>query len=153
MNPEAEEQENQQEYPQDAIGSTLFSKTWLMNTLNNQVIDEHDLESISEMACDDEVAEFLASQNVHFKLLSLLLPQKQSSPRSQELALVVLTNMMRSNFQVLKHESTCLQIPLNILPMTTDVQVLLCLYQYLTIVIDQLNEEDFEEGLCFEHLF
>lgn len=148
MNPEANEVP-EIEPPDDAIGSTLFSKTWLMNCLNKQVVDENDLEAISEMACDEEVAEFLALQNMHFKLLSMLLPQRQYSSRIQELAVVILTNMMRSHFQMLKSEPTTLQIPLNILPMTMDAQVLHCLFQYLTIVIDQLNEEDFEEGPCF----
>ena len=52
-------------YIQDAIGSTLFSKSWLLSTLSNlDANSEEDLESISEMSCDDQVAKFLGKHNV-----------------------------------------------------------------------------------------
>ena len=43
-------------YIEDAIGSTFFSKSWLLSTLSNlDETSEEDLESISEMSCDDQV--------------------------------------------------------------------------------------------------
>ena len=49
-----------------------------------------------EMSCDDQIAKYLGTEaNAQFKLLSLLLPQCQSSFRIQELALVILSNILR----------------------------------------------------------
>ena len=48
------------------------------------------------MSCDDQIAKYLGTEaNAQFKLLSLLLPQCQSSFRIQELALVILSNILR----------------------------------------------------------
>merc|ERR1712086_249429 len=63
-------------YIQDAIGSTLFSKSWLLSTLSNLNTEnsestskeEEDLESISEMSCDDQIAKYLGTEaNAQFK--------------------------------------------------------------------------------------
>lgn len=140
-------------YIQDAIGSTLFSKSWLLGTLSNlDVNSEEDLESISEMSCDDQVAKFLGHEaNAQFKLLSLLLPPSKSSLRIQELALVILSNILRHGFDIFRYESTCLDIPLSILNQELShdpdfVQVLISLFQYLTIFNDFLAEsDDFDE--------
>jgi len=140
-------------YIQDAIGSTLFSKSWLLNTLSNLDINsEDDLESISEMSCDDQVAKFLGHEaNAQFKLLSLLLPQSESPFRIQELALVILSNILRHGFDILRYESTCVDIPLSILNQEVShhpdfLQVLVSLFQYLTIFNDFLAEsEDLDE--------
>merc|ERR1740129_710832 len=129
-------------YIEDAIGSTLFSKSWLLSTLSNlnkensesTSKEEEDLESISEMSCDVQIAKYLGTEaNAQFKLLSLLLPQCQSSFRIQELALVILSNILRYGFDVFRYESTCLDI-------------LVSLFQYLTIFNDFLAEsDDFDE--------
>jgi len=152
-------------YIQDAIGSTLFSKSWLLSTLSNLNTEnsestskeEEDLESISEMSCDDQIAKYLGTEaNAQFKLLSLLLPQCQSSFRIQELALVILSNILRYGFDVFRYESTCLDIPLSILNNQEFshhpdfIQVLVSLFQYLTIFNDFLAEsDDFDEEKDF----
>ena len=141
---------------EDAIGETLFSKSWVLQTLQN--IKENpenyqdDLESLSEMSTDDEVAKFLCIENCQFTLLSTFL---KSNFRSQEFVLTILSNMLRQNFEIFQHEATCLQIPMSVLDqdLSTDpdfVQVLVVLFQYLTIFYDLLaanmdENEDLKE--------
>ena len=119
-----------------ANGSTLFSKSRLLNTLSNLDINsEDDVESISKMSCNDQVAKSLGHEaNTQFKLLSLLLPQCESPFRIQELALVILSNILRHGFDILRYESTCVDIPLSILNQEVShhpdfLQVLVSLFQ------------------------
>ena len=158
-------------YTSDAIGSTLFSKSWVLTTLNSiDKPDQHigDLESLSEMSCSEDVARFLGLEaHAHFKLLSWLLQSSCCCYRVQELCLVILCNILQQNFHQLRSEATCIDIPLGIiLPSSAEdwlqnsdpdfVQVLIALFQYLTIYNDFLSgeEESFDETQDFiQHNF
>ncbi len=151
MNPESTEDTKEMEemYAQDAIGSTMFSKSWLLSALEN--LDDNDkLESVSDMSCSDDVAKFLVLHSAHFKLLSLILPQNGKSSRVQELSLVILSNMLRVDFAALQSEAACLQIPVNVLlshDHLQQVQVLSSLAQYLTIYADAVSKSLASEDL------
>ena len=108
------------------------------------------------------MASYLGKEaNAHFKLLSLLLPTKEISFRSQEFSIVILCNILRQAFPMFRHEtSTCLDIPLSIFSQDLShhpdfVQVLVSLFQYLIIWNDSLvAAEDFdEEQDIIEHNF
>ena len=150
MNPEADENTKDLQI-QDAIGSTLFSQKWLLQALDHEIFaNEEDLESISEMSCNEEVAQFLNQYKMHFKLMSQLF--KNVSPRIQELVLVILSNMLRINYEVFKEDQVCLQIPLTILSSFSEFQVpvLISLFQYLTIFTDLVIENGETEQLFFD---
>ena len=141
-----------------AIGSTCFSKVWVLNTIQsikeNPNDHKEDLESLSEMSTDDEVASFLCSEKSQFPLLSAFL---NSNFRCQEFILVILSNMLRQDFSSFQADLISLKIPIGVLvnDLSTDpdyVQVLVVLFQYLTIYNDNLilnitDEDKLEEQL------
>ena len=154
-------EELEEQLTKDAIGSTLYSKKWVIEALERikQNPDEHiqDLESISEMSTDQDVASFLA-----FAQLDLLdiLKANQVSFRAQEVTLVILANMLRQDFAMFRYEASAIDIPKQFLLRDFDqdpdfVQVLIVTLQYLTIFNDCLMERpDFDEELDqIEHNF
>ena len=145
------------------LGSTLYNKQWVLDTLQNiqeQPISEQDLESLSEMSCDDEVATFLSREaKAHFNFLTLLI-KSTSSYRIKELAVVILSNMLRMDFNSFRNEEMCVTIPSDILKeelkKSTDpyyIPALVANFQYLTMFNDRIMEDFDEETDQFQHNF
>ena len=126
------------------------------------------MESLSEMACDDEVALFLSRDaKSQYNFLSLLI-KSSSSWRIKELTLCILCNMMRMDFSSFKDEEMCISVPAAIISDNENfrqnsdaddlyyIPALVAIFQYLTMFNDQLiqREEDFdEESDQFKHNF
>lgn len=141
-----------------SIGSTLYSKQYVLDLLENEPSEE-DLESLSEMACDDEVAMFLSREAKSFVLLSMLI-KSNSTFRIKELAMVILTNMMRVDFASFRHEDMCISVPSALLKQNlqenSDVYYLpslVAILQYLTMFNDKVLEDFDDENDKFEHNF
>ena len=133
-------------------------------------VSEEDLESLSEMACDDEVALFLSRDaKSQYNFLSLLI-KSNSSWRIKELTLCILCNMMRMDFSSFKDEEMCISVPAAIISDYSEnfqqysaendlyyIPALVAIFQYLTMFNDQLMQrvEDFEEesDIQFKHNF
>ena len=110
------------------------------------------------MSTDDEVASFLCTEKIQFSLFSAFL---KANFRGQEFILVILSNMLRQDFPSFKTEDQMsLEIPIGVLD-STDlsadpdyVQVLVVLFQYLTIYNDNLIidiDEDQDHGHLEHH--
>merc|ERR1719461_2552578 len=109
------------------------------------------------MSTDDEVASFLCSEKSQFPLLSAFL---NSNFRCQEFILVILCNMLRQDFSSFQADLISLKIPIGVLvnDLSTDpdyVQLLVVLFQYLTIYNDNLiiNIDEDEDHGHLEHHF
>lgn len=109
------------------------------------------------MSTDDEVASFLCTEKIQFSLFSAFL---KANFRGQEFILVILSNMLRQDFPSFKTDKISLEIPIGVLDtdLSADsdyVQVLVVLFQYLTIYNDNLiidvNEDEDHDQL--EHHF
>ena len=109
------------------------------------------MESLSEMACDDEVALFLSRDaKSQYNFLSLLI-KSNSSWRIKELTLCILCNMMRMDFSSFKDEEMCISVPTAIISDYSEnfqqysaendlycIPALVAIFQYLTMFNDQL---------------
>lgn len=130
-------------------------------------VSEEDLESLSEMACDDEVALFLSRDaKSQYNFLSLLI-KSNSSWRIKELTLCILCNMMRMDFSSFKDEEMCISVPTAIISDYSEnfqqysaendlycIPALVAIFQYLTMFNDQLMQLELdEESDQFKHNF
>ena len=112
------------------------------------------------MACDDEVAMFLSREaKSHFNLLSCLI-KSNSTFRIKELAMVILTNMLRVDFASFRYEDMCVSVPSALLKQdleeNSDVYYLpslVAILQYLTMFNDKVLEDFDDENDKFEHNF
>ena len=125
------------------------------------------MESLSEMACDDEVALFLSRDaKSQYNFLSLLI-KSNSSWRIKELTLCILCNMMRMDFSSFKDEEMCISVPTAIISDYSEnfqqysaendlycIPALVAIFQYLTMFNDQLMQLELdEESDQFKHNF
>ncbi len=98
----------------EAIGSTMYNKSWVLRTVlavrEKPETAMEELESLSDMSRDPEVAKFMASEaGAHTMLLTMLLDKP--SFRCQEFALVILANLLREDFENLRHDPNLVLIP------------------------------------------